>query len=97
MQVFFAPSTVSVFTHTKMLADRSYREGDIRLVGGPNNWEGRLEIFWSGKWGTVSDSQWTNNEARVTCRQLQHALESGRSMCVRTPVYIPATLSCVLV
>ena len=37
-------------------ASGSYREGDVRLVGGAYNWEGRVEIFWSGSWGTISDS-----------------------------------------
>ena len=58
-------------------AKGSYREGDIRLVGGPHNWEGRVEIFWNGTWGTISDPQWTVNDARVVCRQLQHASGSG--------------------
>ena len=55
----------------------SYREGNIGLVGGPHNWEGRMEIFWNGTWGAISDSQWTVNDARVVCRQLQHAAGSG--------------------
>ena len=55
-------------------AEGSYREGDIRLVGGPHNWEGRVEIFWNGTWGTISGSQWTNEDASVIRRQLQHML-----------------------
>ena len=63
----------------KNSAEGSYREGDIRLVGGPHNWEGRVEIFWEGTWGTISDPQWTFSDARVVCKQLQHA--SGSGMC----------------
>ena len=51
-------------------ADEAYREGDIRLVGGSYNWEGRVEIYWSGTWGAISDSSWTPAEASVVCRQL---------------------------
>ena len=64
-------------------AEGSYREGDIRLVGGPTNWEGRVEIFLNGRWGTIRDSQWTVSDARVICRQLQHAAGSGMALYLR--------------
>ena len=51
--------------------DDNYRNGDIRLVGGPHNWEGRVEIFWNGIWGTISDADWGMSEAQVVCKQLQ--------------------------
>ena len=57
---------------TYFVADEAYREGDIRLVGGFYNWEGRVEIYWSGTWGAISDSSWTAAEANVVCRQLRH-------------------------
>ena len=53
-------------------ADAQYRYGDIRLVGGSYQWEGRVEIFISGTWGTITDSEWTNNDAQVVCRKLGH-------------------------
>ena len=56
----------------KTFADAQYRYGDIRLVGGSYQWEGRVEIFISGTWGTITDSEWTNNDARVVCRKLGH-------------------------
>ena len=59
------------------IADGSYREGDIRLVEGAHNWEGRVEIFWSGSWGTISDSSWTESDATVVCKQLQHSFGKG--------------------
>ena len=41
----------------------------IRLNGGSNY--GRVEIFHSGKWGTVCDQySWRINSASVVCRQL---------------------------
>ena len=29
-----------------------------------------MEIFHSGKWGTICDDNWDNNDATVVCRQL---------------------------
>ena len=42
----------------------------IRLVGGANYNEGRVEIFYSGVWGTVCDTEWTLTQANAVCRQL---------------------------
>ena len=53
-------------------ADGQYQDGDIRLVGGSYQWEGRVEIYFSGTWGTITDSDWTSNDAQVVCRKLGH-------------------------
>ena len=44
--------------------------GDVRLVGGGRESEGRVEICVDGFWGTVCDSGWGREEAFVVCRQL---------------------------
>ena len=44
--------------------------GMLRLVGGNTPHEGRLEIFYGGRWGTVCDDYWTDEEADVACRAL---------------------------
>ena len=45
-------------------------EGEVRLVGGSNYTEGRVEICMSNEWGTVCDQQWNSTDASVVCRQL---------------------------
>ena len=51
-------------------------DGDIRLVGGTSNLEGRVEICNSNAWGTVCDDSWGAVDASVACGQLGFA-QSG--------------------
>ena len=48
-------------------------EGELRLVGGANNTEGRVEICLNDEWGTVCDQNWNVTDAGVVCRQLNMA------------------------
>ena len=59
------------------------REGEIRLVGGRHSWEGRVEIFLSGVWGTVSDDGAGSIDARVVCRQLGYSTYSEASLVIK--------------
>ena len=42
----------------------------VRLVGGPSQYEGRLEVFYNGVWGTVCDDYFDNVDATVACKSL---------------------------
>ncbi|XP_048585018.1 lysyl oxidase homolog 2A-like isoform X2 [Nematostella vectensis] len=41
----------------------------MRLAGGYNRFEGRVEIFMNNRWGTVCGDTWEMDEATVVCRQ----------------------------
>ena len=50
-------------------------DDSVRLTGGPNEFEGRVEICVGGNWGQVCAMQWTSGDAEVVCRQLGHSTD----------------------
>ncbi|XP_033760279.1 neurotrypsin-like [Pecten maximus] len=51
---------------------KPHRDGAVRMVGGANQFEGRLEVYVAGEWGGVCINQWDKHilNAHVACRQL---------------------------
>ena len=44
--------------------------GIVRLVGGADEFEGRVEVFINGVWGTVCDDEWDVTDGAIVCREL---------------------------
>lgn len=60
--------------------------GDLRLIGGSNSFEGRVEICWNNEWATVCDDSWGSSDAAVVCNQLQYS-SSGMQSSIKV-VYV---------
>ena len=42
----------------------------MRLVGGKGPFEGRVEVFHNGEWGTVCSNGFDTTDANVLCKML---------------------------
>ena len=44
--------------------------GSIRVVGGADNSQGRLEIYYNGAWYPVSEDDWNWRATKTACKEL---------------------------
>ena len=42
----------------------------VRLVGGSSYNEGRVEVYYNGRWGTVCNDGWNDKYASMVCAQM---------------------------
>lgn len=61
------------------LRDADCNRGDVRLEGGSNVREGRVEVCLNRVWGTVCSEQFSDEDAAVVCAQMDFA-RTGKSL-----------------
>ena len=55
-------------------------DGAIRLMGGSNALEGRLEVCINNAWGAVCDNAFSQDDATVVCTQLGYPFSSAQAL-----------------
>ena len=71
----------------------SFDDMRLRLVNGSFPGEGRVEILWNRKWGTLCDDYWDRTDASVVCQQLGYpgallAVTNGRFGMGSGPIWV---------
>ena len=60
-------------THKCIYLTASCKDGDLKLVGANSENEGRLEVCFDQRWGTINGDGWTHTDTQVACRQLGYS------------------------
>ena len=66
------------FLFTAVNTNGNCTYGDVRLMGGSNQYEGRVEVCINDQWGTVCSDFWTGPDASVVCKQLGYSFTGSK-------------------
>ncbi|XP_037882246.1 protein bark beetle isoform X1 [Glossina fuscipes] len=69
----------------------------VRLLGGAGPYEGRLQLFLNGRWGTVCDYGWTEVNAALVCHHLGYTLNPKDWRLMRSQIPSMGTTEDVIV
>lgn len=65
--------TLSMLTVHNVHSAEVCDNGQLRLVGGSTEYEGRVEVCYNEAWGTICDDGFDNADATVICRQVGYS------------------------
>ena len=84
---------LGTFTHCYLICvgPTSCVEGDVRLVSGYLQQEGRLELCLRGVWSTICDTNFDQSDALVACAKLGYEVAGNNT------VYNSCHFSCAII
>ena len=69
---------LDMIVYSTVIASGNCTYGEVRLVGGSNQYEGRVEVCINDQWGTICDDSWSSIDATVVCQQLGYSFPGSK-------------------